>query len=138
MHILAVFIYFCIFPNNKIHKSDLRDAVFVSLVQIKVVFYRPFFVLLKIQNVNADICFALQADLARRTSLLIRIRSVRQSTHFKFNSFCENSLYDLLDLLALRTVDKSLADARKVAFLVQLPHLPIHPWPGRLPIPPPP
>ena len=60
--ILAVFIYFCIFPNNKIHKSDLRDAVFVSLVQIKVVFFQLQHVPLFYSShdtsskCNADIC----------------------------------------------------------------------------------
>ena len=45
------------------------------------------------------------------------------------NSFCQKSFNDLLDVLAMLTVDVTLPDACIVAFLVQLPHLPIDPWP---------
>ena len=38
------------------------------------------------------------------------------------NSFRENSFDDVLDVLAVSTVDETLVDARQVAFFVQLPH----------------
>ena len=48
---------------------------------------------------------------------------------FISNSFCENSFNDLLDVLTDVTVAETRADACKVVFLVQLPYLPMNPWP---------
>ena len=46
------------------------------------------------------------------------------------NSLCQHSFNHFLDILAMRTVDKTLVGVCQVAGVVQLPHKSSHPWPA--------
>ena len=69
--------------------------------------------------------------LVRKGIILVRFLGSNWEQHnIISNSFRGNSFNELLDLLTVAAIVETVADACEVFFLVQLPYLPIYPWPA--------